>query len=54
MATTMSTTISPWSRGRNLAQCDSWSGVSYGYIVRPEVGPFARVKRTNEYMGKLE
>ena len=38
----------------NLAQCDSWIGVIYGYIVRPEVGPFARVKRTNEYMGKLE
>uniref|UniRef100_A0A7S0CX60 sphingolipid 4-desaturase n=1 Tax=Amorphochlora amoebiformis TaxID=1561963 RepID=A0A7S0CX60_9EUKA len=29
----------------NLAECKSWSGIIYDYIVRPDIGPFSRVKR---------
>ena len=29
----------------NLAVCESWSGVIVDYILRPEIGPFNRVKR---------
>ena len=29
----------------NLAVCESWVGVIWDYIVRPEVGPYNRVKR---------
>merc|ERR1719162_448928 len=29
----------------NLATCDSWVGVIWDYILRPEVGPYNRVKR---------
>jgi len=29
----------------NLAVCDSWIGVILDYIMRPEVGPYNRVKR---------
>ena len=29
----------------NLAQCDSWVGVIWDYIMRDEVGPYNRVKR---------
>jgi len=29
----------------NLAVCDSWVGVIWDYIMRPEIGPYNRVKR---------
>ena len=29
----------------NLATCDSWIGVIWDYIMRPEIGPYNRVKR---------
>ena len=29
----------------NLAVCESWTGVIVDYILRPEIGPFNRVKR---------
>ena len=29
----------------NLAVCDSWIGVIWDYIMRPEIGPYNRVKR---------
>jgi len=29
----------------NLAVCDSWIGVIWDYVTRPEVGPYNRVKR---------
>ena len=29
----------------NLAVCESWVGVIWDYIVRPEMGPWSRVKR---------
>lgn len=29
----------------NLAVCDSWVGVIWDYIMRPELGPYNRVKR---------
>jgi sphingolipid delta-4 desaturase len=28
-----------------LAQCDSWVGVIWDYILRDDVGPYNRVKR---------
>ena len=30
----------------NLAQCDSWVGVIWDYILRDDMGPFNRVKRS--------
>ena len=32
----------------SLQTCDSWVGVIYDYIFRPEIGPFNRVKRAPE------
>jgi sphingolipid delta-4 desaturase len=29
----------------NLEVCESWVGVIWDYVMRPEVGPFNRVKR---------
>merc|ERR1712094_57968 len=29
----------------NLAVCESWVGVIWDYIMRPEIGPYNRVKR---------
>jgi len=38
----------------NLAVCESWTGVIWDYMTRPEVGPFNRVKRKAEVKDKDE
>lgn len=32
----------------NLAVCESWTGIIWDYIFRPDVGPFNRVKRSQD------
>jgi len=38
----------------NLEVCDSWCGVIWNYIFRPEIGPFNRVKRPAQQDVKLD